>query len=222
MYAIFEAAAQAVTDPTLADKIQKSGKESIDFLSKVVWPALAALVPAAATALFKVFQDHSRVRRSVHLTERISALAKSINELPDLPPTANPSATTPRAALTTELNIAVTELAGIQSHVRHSFRDLSSGATARMRSALLFYRPKCFLAFTLHILFYLYSLSFAFGLLAFLVGIGDATSTDPDALGNATRASFVTDLLGYIMLVGIFSLPALVLHHFAAVIHRRQ
>ena len=211
-----------INDPTLADKIQKGGKEGVDFLSKVVWPALAALVPALGTALFKVFQDHSRARRSVQLTERISSLAKSLAELPELSPPANPSAVTPRAALTTELNLAVSELAAIQSRVHHSFRDLSSTATARMRSALLLYRPNGFLAFTLHALFYIYSLSFAFGLLAFLIGIADPTSGDPNVLGNVDHPSFVSDLLGFIMLVGIFSIPSLVLHHYAARIHRKQ
>ncbi len=210
-----------IDDSTIGE-IQNAGKEGVGFLAKVVWPALAALVPAVAAAFFKVAQDHSRTRRSVQLTDRISALAKSLAELPELPPPANPSAVTPRAALTTELNLAVAELASIQTRVRHSLRDFSSNATARMRSALLLYRPKGFLAFTLHALFFLYTLSFAFGLLAFLIGIGDTTASDADALGNVAHPSFVSNLLGFIMLVAIFSVPALILRHYAAKIHRKQ
>ncbi len=209
-------------DDSTFTEIQNAGKEGVGFLSKVVWPALAAVVPAAGTAFYKLAQDHSRARRSVQLTDRISSLAKSLAELPELPPPANQSAVTPRAALTTELNLAVSELAVIQTRVRHSFRDLSSTATARMKSALLFYRPKGFLAFMLHALFYAYTLTFAFGLLAFLISVGDPSSGDADALGNVAHPSFFSNLLGFIMLVAIFSVPALILRHYASKIHRKQ
>lgn len=209
-------------DSSLTEQIQKSGKESVDFLSKVVWPALAALVPAAGTAIFKIGQDHSRARRSVQLTERISALSKMIADLPELPTSANSVRVSPRDALITELNLAVSELCSIQSKVHLNFRSFSSNASARLRSAFLLYRPKGFRAVVLHGMFYVYSTGAALCLMLFLIGAGTSDTTETSALTDSSHSSFYSALLGFVLLVAIFSIPAMVIRHFAARIHRRQ
>src|SRR5215467_12101242 len=106
-------------DPLQSD-VQQQLSTKVNLLSKVVWPALATLVPAAVTALAKIFQDHSRKRLSEQLTDRISRLAKSVSELPETS-VAVASGVTPRSAVGAGLNAAVNELTALQYRTSHRF-----------------------------------------------------------------------------------------------------
>jgi len=200
-------------------EVQQHVSAWVTLLSRVVWPALATLVPAGITAVFKIAQNHSRNRRSDELTARISQLAKTIAEIPDLP--ASPGCSvTPRAALTAELNLTVSELTALQSKVRHSFRVVSTSATTRQQNGLLLFRPKGALATTLHWLFYIYGAVFLFFVFAVL-SPGNGSDGQP-FISTKTLSAFFSDFFAFIFLVAVFSVPLLILHHYAIKIHRRQ
>lgn len=200
-------------DPLQSD-VQQQLSTKVNLLSKVVWPALATLVPAALTALAKLVQDHSRKRLSEQLTDRISRLAKSVSELPEVTPT-TASGVTPRAALEAELSAAVNELTVLQYRASHRFTGVSINTT-RLRAALLLYRPKGLAAFTLHTLFYLYS----FGLIFCLVAVM-ADQSSP-FISTASAGAFFSDLLAFIVVFGVLGIPPLIIRHYAAKIRRRQ
>jgi hypothetical protein len=191
----------------LVKSIQNQGSKGIGVLSAVIAPLLVALVPAAITAVVKLVQGRTRSRRSVELTERISVLAKSIAELPELPPSATPLVMTPAAALTAELNLVVRELNAIQTRESHLLRDLSTNATARFRGALLLYRPKGALAITLHTLFFVYTVV---ALAVTIVVVSIVNRKDPG------------DLAAFMIYATLVSLPSLILRHYAVKIHRKQ
>jgi hypothetical protein len=148
------------------------------------------------------------------LTERISKLAKSVSELPDIS-VATSNGITPRTALEAELNSAVTELTALQYRTSHRFAGVST-TTTRLRAALLLYRPKGFAAFALHTLFYLYS----FGLLFCLVAVM-ADQSSP-FISTASAGAFFSDLLAFIAVFGVLGIPPLIIRYYAARIHRRQ
>src|SRR5580698_7750819 len=68
-------------DPLQTD-VSKHVNENVSHLSKVIWQVLATVVTIGVPTVFKWVQDHSRTQRRMALTERVSALAKSISELP--------------------------------------------------------------------------------------------------------------------------------------------
>jgi len=197
--------------------VQHQVSSWVSLLSRVVWPALATLVPAGVTALFKIAQSHSRSRRSVQLTDRISELAKSIAELPD---PCDGVAISPRAALTTELNLAVNELAALQSRARYNLRGVSNTATAKLRGALLLFRPQGKHALTVHVLFYIYNAFFLFCVLAVIFGDDSPGSTPFFSYSSAS--DLLSEIIAFIFIVGAFSIPMLTLHHIAVKIHRKQ
>jgi hypothetical protein len=203
------------------DGLHKQVTTWVGLLSPVVVPALTTLVPAGIIALFKIMQNLSRSRRSEELTARINQLAKYIADLPASVADQGDGAIGPRAALQAELNLTVSELTALQSRVRHSFHEVSSTATARLRAALLLFRPKGLPAFTLHALFYLYDVAFLFTILAVIFG-KDPSTGNTEFISTASASAFVTDALAFIFLVGVASIPPLVLHHCAIKIHRRQ
>jgi hypothetical protein len=184
--------------------------------ARLVVPAVITLIPAAITAGYKALQDHSRTRRSAELTDRICKLAKDISELPELPTTASEIPVSPRLALIAELNAAVCEITALQSRPAHRIGGVSISVAARLRSALLLYRPKGLLAFTLHVTFYLYSLV----MVCFLVSL--VTDKTTPLINTKDVSEFVIDVFLLIIVSGIFSIPALVLRNYAARIHRKQ
>ncbi|MGB7549029.1 MAG: hypothetical protein WBM14_14880 [Terracidiphilus sp.] len=205
----------ADTLPNVANDVHHATARMM-LLYKVVWPALATLVPAGVMAAFKWAQNHSRDRRSTDLTDRISSLAKIISELPSIPFTGATPAVTPQAALTAELESAVHELTSLQIRSTHRFTGVST-FTAKVRSALLLYRPKGFAAWTLHIAFFSY-------LFCFLFVLSAGWSPDPTTnVSSATTPSdFVTSLFVFLTIFGLAGIPPLILRFFAARIHRRQ
>lgn len=182
----------------------------VTLLSKVVWPALATLVPAVATAAFKWVQDHTTKQHSTQLTERISALAKQIAELPVLPQSSSGSSVTPQSALTCEMESAIRELTAIQARVATRHRMGLTTTTAKIRAAFLLYRPKGLAAWTLHLTFYVYSFALVFALVAVMT---DQTSP---------FISSVSDAFAFIFLFAVFGTPPLILRYYAAKIHAKQ
>jgi hypothetical protein len=186
-------------------------------VAKYVIPAFATLIPAGITASVKTLLDNSRKRRSVALTERISTLAKSISELPQVALSNPTPAVTPQSALTAELEAALRELTVLQTRVRHNLYGVSTSITTKVRGALLLYKPKGWAATLLHAAFYGYMFVFFFVLYAGL---------SPDTTSNVSHAKdtgdFVANLFGFLTVFGLAGIPPLVLRHFAAQIHRRQ
>jgi hypothetical protein len=201
------------TDPLQSD-VQQQLSTKVNLLSKVVWPALATLVPAAVTALAKITQDHSRKRLSEQLADRISKLARNISELPQVS-VATATGVTPLSVLEAELNAAVNELTALQFRASHRFAGVST-TTTRVRAALLLYRPKGLAAVTLHTLFYVYSFSLIFCLVAVM-----ADQSSP-FISTASAGSFFSDLLAFIVVFGVLGIPPLIIRYYAVKIHRRQ
>ena len=185
-------------------------------LSKFALPALATLIPAGITAALKLAQDHSRNRRSVELTERISTLAKSIRELPELPATGALPAVTPQSALTVELESALHELTILQTRVRRGLTGMST-ITSKLRAGMLLYKPRGWAAVTLHTVFFTYLFVFFFVLYAGLAP--DSTATVSDA---KTPSDFVTNLFAFLFIFGLAGIPPLIIRHYASKIHHRQ
>jgi hypothetical protein len=203
-------------DPLNAD-VSKHVNENVSQLSKVIWQVLATVVTIGVPTVFKWVQDHSRTRRRIELTERVSALAKGISDLPlDPPATGLVRMATPRDALSAELDAVLRELTGLQAKAPHRLGGIA-GATASFRSMFLLYKPQGTKAWTLHIAFFSYSAMMFF---LFLAVISDPSASDFSK--TKTASAFFTDLLAYMFVVGLFSIPAFVLRYFAARIHRRQ
>jgi hypothetical protein len=192
------------------------GQKELGPFAKLVVPALVTLIPAGITAAAKLLQDRSHARRSAGLTERICKLTKDIAELPELPSSSTELPVTPRMVLMAELNAAITEMTALHAKPARRIGDASFTLAAKVRSALLLYRPKGFLAFSLHVTFYLYTLV----IVCFLISM----ARDPE-LGLRQLhpvSQFTINLLIFVMMTGIFSLPSVLLRSFAARIHRRQ
>jgi hypothetical protein len=201
-------------DPLNAD-VSKHVNENVSQLSKVIWQVLATVVTIGVPTAFKWVQDHSRTRRRIALTERVSTLAKSISELPeDAPGLA--AHVTPRDALQTELDSVLRELTGLQAKAPHRLGGIA-GATASVRSMFLLYKPQGTKAWTLHIAFFSYA---AFMFFCFMAVMTDASASPFSKTKDAS--DFFADLVAYMFLVALFSIPAFVLRFFAAKIHRRQ
>ena len=171
----------------------------LGFYSKVLLPALAALVPAAVTTVFKLMEDHSRSRRRVVLTDRIAALAKQVAEMPDVPVGAA-VVHTPRSILSDELAYVSAELASLQGRGE---RHVVFSATNWLRSALLLYRPQGVLAWLLHGFFYIYVITFCLVMPVVLV-----KPHDPE---------FWFTIIGLLVL----GIPPVIVRYFAAKLHRK-
>lgn len=154
-----------------AADVNKQVNDGVSLVSRVVWPALATLVPVGVTALFKWAQEHSGTRMRVQLTERVSVLAKAIADLPPDPLAATAlsaepgefalailaKTTTPKTALSAELDAVLRELTALQARAAsRRFTPGFSAATAvsKVRFALLLYKPETAVAWMLHITFF--------------------------------------------------------------------
>jgi hypothetical protein len=192
--------------------------EKVSLLSKILLPALATLVPAAVTAVVKWVQDSTGKRRSVALTERISTLAKNISDLPEIS-LSNPAiALTPRAALTAELETAIRELTALQGKEQHRINISLASTTARLRSALLLYRPKGFVAWMLHLSFYTYSVT----LVLILIMLMSPSKNDSPVVSFRSPSEFFSSLTIFVMVFGALGVPPMIVRYFAAKIHRKQ
>ncbi|MDE3199690.1 MAG: hypothetical protein KGN79_02120 [Acidobacteriota bacterium] len=195
-----------LTDPVEVPNI--SAKVSL--LSKVVWPALATLVPLVVTSTFKWLQDHSSNQRSAVLIDRITTLAKQITEVPEVQLSGALHPVTPQSALTAELESALHELNDMQQRANaRRFRGLTNTG-AKIRAAFLLYRPQGFAAWLLHIAFYAYSILLIFALLAI--------TTDQ----SSPLIASVSDLFAFIFIFGVLGVPPLILRYYASRIHTRQ
>lgn len=184
--------------------------------AQLVVPALITLIPALITAAFKAFQDHSRIRRSSDLTDRICKLSKDISELPELPGAAVEIPVHPRQALIAELNAAICEITSLHSRAAHRVTVVSTSAWTKVRSALLLYRPKGLLALMLQTTFYLYSLV----MIVFLISLL-SDKTQP-LISIHPASEFMIDLFLLVVFTGLFSIPAVILRNYAIRIRRKQ
>jgi hypothetical protein len=217
--------------------------EKVGLVSKVVWPALATLVPAGVTAAFKWSQDHSRGKLRVQLTERVSTLAKAIAELPPEPeaPASLIATTTPHVALTTEMNEVLRELTALQTRAaQRRFAPGFSAASAisKLRAALLLYKPKGALAWMLHLSFFTYLV--VLGICLLLITSGSSVSPTNDTAASAVAGNVkagagqanatpepgssdtFTNVVAFIFVFGIAGIPPMVIRYYASKIHRRQ
>jgi hypothetical protein len=217
--------------------------------SKVFWPALATLVPTALTAIAKWMQDHTSKRRSVALTQRIAELAKMIADLPDLQADSSTAGISPRQALRAELDGAVRELTALQTRVSHGGSGVSTIA-AKLRSAFLLYKPKGWLAATLHVAFFTYLVLFV--IVVLMINTSDTSTYDsptaaitapaapgataakpqganvakPESAGKSTAPTEKNDtaanVFAFFFIFGVAGIPPLTIRYFAARIHHRQ
>lgn len=195
-----------LTDPVQVPNIS----EKVSLLSKVVWPALATLVPVAVTSAFKWMQDHSSNQRSAVLIDRITTLAKQITEVPEVQLSGALHPVTPQSALTAELESALRELTVMQHRANtRRFRGFTNTG-ARIRAALLLYRPQGITAWLLQLAFYAYSVALIFALLAI--------TTDQ----STPLIASVSDLFAFIFIFGVLGVPPLILRYFASRVHARQ
>ena len=201
-------------DPLNAD-VSKHVNENVSHLSKVIWQVLATVVTIGVPTVFKWVQDHSRTQRRMALTDRVSALAKSISELP-ADALGLTTHVTPRDALQTELEAVLRELTGLQAKAPHRLGGIAE-ATTSVRSMFLLYKPQGPKAWTLHIAFFSYAALMFF---CFMAVMTDATASPFNK--SKTASDFFTDLVAYMFLVALASVPAFVLRYYAAKIHRRQ
>jgi hypothetical protein len=229
-----------------APDLSQQVTEKVGLVSKVVWPALATLVPAGVTAAFKWSQDHSRGKLRVQLTERVSALAKAIAELPPEAPAGLIAAATPHMALTAEMNEVLRELTALQTRAaQRRFTPGFSAASAisKVRAALLLYKPKGALAWMLHLAFFSYLIVLAFVLVA-VTSSGSVSPTDNNAApaiaanakagtgqtsGGQSAATTTpgssdtfTNVVAFIFIFGIAGVPPMIIRFYAAKIHRKQ
>ena len=202
-------------DPLNAD-VSKHVNENVSQLSKVIWQVLATVVTIGVPTIFKWMQDHSHTRRRIELTERISTLTKSISELPDDAAGTGLAHVTPRDALNTELESVLRELTALQAKAPHRLGGIA-GAAASIRSMFLLYKPKGAVAWMLHIAFFSYAAVLCFG---FWAVTADPTASTLDS--TKTASSFFSNLVAYMLVVAVFSIPAFVLRYFATRIHRKQ
>jgi hypothetical protein len=216
-------------------------------LTDLVVLAIIGFGTTVIGALVKWAQDHTSSSRGAELTARISALAKMIAELPDVPLSSATPDVTPRSALTAQLESAVHELTGLQAEVRagRRFKGFSFASTiARVRSAFLLYRPNGWAAWTLHLAFYVYMSCYLFSLSAVLdtkgtnaevagkvAPIHAAQASQTQATKDADRAKIpdvpaeldtVPSLFAFIVIFGLFAIPPALLRHYAAKIHHNQ
>jgi hypothetical protein len=196
--------------------------------SHLVWPTVAALIPASVTAGFKWVQEYSGDRRKTVLTERVTTLAKGIAELPDVPLTA---AATPRAALMAELEATVRELTTLQTRAPHRLAGGFALSMAKLRSALLLYRPRGLTGWLLHLSFYVYTSILLMGFLGMLIPDKPSTHAQTPAAAATHQTSpaiatapIQTPVSNPSLYLGfaIIGIPPLVIRYFAAKIHRRQ
>jgi hypothetical protein len=201
-------------DPLNTD-VSKHVNENISQLSKVIWQVLATVVTIGVPTAFKWAQDHSYTRRRIELTERIAALSKSIADLP-ADATGLAVQVTPRDALQTELDSVLRELSALQARTPHRLGGIA-GATASIRSMFLLYKPQGKTAWMLHIAFFSYATFMFFIFLSIITDPAESPFSK-----SKTISDFSTDLVAYMFLVALFSIPAFVLRYFAARIHRSQ
>jgi hypothetical protein len=202
-------------DPISTSEIQQVSTK-VTLMTKVVLPALATLVPAAAAATFKWLENHGGRRRSSELTERIATLSKSIAELPpiQLSATTLPS---PQAAMTAELESAIRELTALQAKAGRHLANSLATTTGKVRSALLLYWPKGFVAWMLHLCFFGWLMLIAL----FVIGIS-LPEEEAGTGGLAHAPGHFSSMSEFVIACFIMGIPPLIFRYFAAWIHRRQ
>jgi hypothetical protein len=189
---------------------------------------IAPLLPALLAFGYKWASENGRDRRRTNLIERMATLAKNIAELPQLPGESGDATTRVRDAFQAELEGSYHELVLLQAHAPHRTFGVSS-VTLGLKSAFLFFRPRGFKAWILHIAFYV-----SLVLLAFLtLGFAVEKSAEHTATAIAQQAKEVdssgTDAQdepispGVIIAIYVlFGTPPVVFRYFAMKIHRRQ
>jgi hypothetical protein len=216
----------------------QKAEQLVDFFHSVLVPALALLATGAAKVVVSRLQDHSNVRRSVELTKRISDLETTISTLPKRDNTE--MEITPHMVLTDELKQAIAELKYLQTRVHYSFHQFCSDVSFRTRRAFVLYHPRGFVGYLLHSLFYGYIAMMLFFVAVIALPspqetsvpskINPAITSDapPASVSNQTSGaisypakeftkagSFVTEMLAFMLMFGVLSIPALILRHFA-------
>lgn len=223
---------------SIPNNLPPDAGKKFDNFTKIAVPVLSALVPAAVAALFKWLQDHDLRRRRSSLIEQLAGLAKHISELPELPAPSSDAVVRMRMALNSELESGVRELTQLQAHVPRRLAGVTPGVSSivpRLRSMFLWWRPRGFAAWMLHLAFYGSLVFLAFMTLGFSVEGSEqkgeealhqidaqapapAVAPAPKPASSSEPTSAGTAIAIYV----IFGIPPLIFRHFAAAIHRRQ
>lgn len=213
-----------------------AGKK-LDSFVKIAVPLLCALVPTATAAVIKWLQDHDLRRRRAGLTDDLTKLAKNLADLPLMPE--SDAVQRMRSALNAELDTGVRELMLLQTHVSRRPVGVSS-IVPGLKAMFLWWRPRGFKAWMLHLGFYASLLFLAIMTLGFsaeqsekkadaalhkldgktapAAPVVSAPTPDPASRDNSEPTSAGTVVTIYVL----FGIPPLIFRYFAAGIHRRQ
>jgi hypothetical protein len=207
-----------------------AGKK-LDAFAKIAVPILCALVPTAVAAVIKWLQDHDLRRRRTGLIEELARMAKNLAELPELPDSA--AVERMRVALNAELETGVRELIQLQAHAPRRAVGVSS-IVPWLKSMFLWWQPRGFAAWMLHLAFYASLLFLAVMTLGFsaegsekkadaALHALDGKTTPVVAAPAQSAGDNDPPSTGTVVAIYIFfGIPPLIFRKFAASIHRRQ
>lgn len=188
------------------------------------WSDIAKVMVALATLLstggvlggrFSWLQRFIAPKRKSDLIEQISKLAESMSKVQELPEWAGDMNAQVRATLRIEMETKLAELKKLQASALPVVRTRGSGLPVRtwLKYAFLWWIPKGFGAWLIHLWYYLLVVVVGLMSLGFLVAL---LYPDP---GTHVRAADVTLA---VVLYAILGVPALVLRFFAVRIYRHQ
>jgi hypothetical protein len=188
------------------------------------WSDIAKVVVALATLLstggvlggrFSWLQRFIAPKRKAELVEQIGKLAENMSKAAELPEWASEMNSDVRATLKAELEMKLAELKKLQAPATkvHSSHSGASSVRNWLKYTFLWWWPRGFGAWLLHLSYYLLMVVIGLMSLGFLVAV---LTPDPKTHIGAT------DITLAIVLYAILGVPALVLRFFAARIYKHQ
>ncbi|HEY9125507.1 MAG TPA: hypothetical protein VIM62_00180 [Acidobacteriaceae bacterium] len=216
---------------SIPNNLPPDAGKKLDGFIKIAVPLLCALVPTTAAAVIKWLQDHDLRRRRVALTDDLTKLAKSLAELPQAPEFE--AVERMRLALHAEMELGVRDLLQMQAHAPRRPVGVSSIAPG-LKAMFLWWRPRGFAAWMLHLAFYSSLVFLAFMTLGMSV---DSSEKKEQAAQRALEAKLApresqeaqkppveapTSAGTVVVIYVLFGVPPLIFRYWASGIHRRQ
>jgi hypothetical protein len=222
-----------IVSDTIPNNLPPDAGKKLDGFIKIAVPLLCALVPTTAAAVIKWLQDHDLRRRRAALTDDLTKLAKSLADLPQMAD--SDAVQRMRGALNAEMELGVRELILLQTHVPRHPVGVSS-IVPGLKSMFLWWWPRGFKAWVLHLGFWASLIFLAFMTLGFSVENSEKKAdaalheldgkTAPPAVtapaAKSTDTSEPTSAGTVVLIYVLFGIPPLIFRRFAAGIHRRQ
>lgn len=216
---------------SIPNNLPPDAGKKLDSFVKVAVPLLCALVPTTAAAVIKWLQDHDLRRRRAALTDDLTKLAKNLSDLPAMPD--SDALQRMRDALNAEMEMGVRELVQLQAHVPRRTPGVSS-IVPGLKSMFLWWRPRGFAAWMLHLGFWASLIFLAFMTLGFsaeqsekkadaaLHELDGKTTPAPVSTQQTPPNPEPTSAGTVVAIYVLFGVPPLIFRRFAAKIHQRQ